>query len=337
MAEIVLGVGTSHTPMLSTPPDQWGQRVVADKRVPGHPFRGKEYSFDELVALRKGENLADHLTMDVWEARYQASQDAIAALAAKYEEVKPDVAVIFGNDQHEMFLESNMPAFAVYWGDEVETSPLTPEQRAKLPPGIEVAMSGYVRDEPATMPCHAGLGRHLIDSLIEQEFDVGQSNALPSGVSNSWTGVPHAYGFVYRRIMGDKVIPHVPVLINTYYPPNQPTVARCYKLGQAVRRAIEDWDSDLKVAVICSGGLSHFAIDEPLDQRFLAAMKARDIEAILDLPNAEYQSGTSETKNWVPMAGVFGNNGAEMTLVDYIPCYRSEAGTGTAVAFAYWQ
>ena len=56
MAKIVLGMGSSHGPMLSTPPQEWGQRVLADRKN-RHPFRGKTWSFDELVALRKGEEL----------------------------------------------------------------------------------------------------------------------------------------------------------------------------------------------------------------------------------------------------------------------------------------
>ena len=52
MAEIVLGMWTSHGPSLSTTPEQWTLRVSADLKRQ-HPFRGEEYSFDELVTLRK--------------------------------------------------------------------------------------------------------------------------------------------------------------------------------------------------------------------------------------------------------------------------------------------
>ena len=50
MAEIVLGIGTSHGPMLSTPPERWGQRVEADRKRERHDYRGKTHTFDELVA-----------------------------------------------------------------------------------------------------------------------------------------------------------------------------------------------------------------------------------------------------------------------------------------------
>ena len=52
MAQIALGIGTSHAPQLGTPPDQWGQRAQADRANPALVFRGEEYTFDELNELR---------------------------------------------------------------------------------------------------------------------------------------------------------------------------------------------------------------------------------------------------------------------------------------------
>ena len=58
MARIVLGMGSSHGPMLTTPWQQWDQRVAFDRQTKIHHFQGGQYDFDELVALRAGENLA---------------------------------------------------------------------------------------------------------------------------------------------------------------------------------------------------------------------------------------------------------------------------------------
>lgn len=46
MAKIVLGMGSSHGPMLSTPPEEWGQRVVADKRNKEHHYKGRTWTFE---------------------------------------------------------------------------------------------------------------------------------------------------------------------------------------------------------------------------------------------------------------------------------------------------
>ena len=49
-----------------------------------------------------------------------------------------------------------------------------------------------------------------------------------------------------------------------------------------------------------------------------------------------FRSGTSETKNWIAVAGILSGTDLEMDLLDYVPCYRTEAGTGNAMAFATW-
>ncbi len=72
-----------------------------------------------------------------------------------------------------------------------------------------------------------------LSSVVAEDFDVAQLTHLPTGAIGS-NAAPHAYGFVYRRILRDKLVPHVPVFVNTFYPPNQPTAARCFAFGQAL-------------------------------------------------------------------------------------------------------
>jgi 3-O-methylgallate 3,4-dioxygenase len=125
-------------------------------------------------------------------------------------------------------------------------------------------------------------------------------------------------------------------MLNTYYPPNQPTLRRCYALGQAMRRAIESWPSDKRVALFASGGLSHFVVDEKLDRAVLDAMLRDDAEALTGFPEEMMVSGTSEIRNWVTVAGAVSGSGLDMEIVDYVPLYRSEAGTGLGAGFAQW-
>jgi hypothetical protein len=184
-------------------------------------------------------------------------------------------------------------------------------------------------------PCSPELGRHMIESVIADGFDVAQLTKLPTGEIGS-NAVPHAYGFVYRRIMRDKVPLQVPVLVNTFYPPNQPPAGRCFQFGRALARAVTSWPKDIKVAFIASGGMTHFVLDESLDHELLAAMRAGDASKLAGIPENLFQAGTSEIKNWIVVAGVMAEAGLKMSLVDYVPCYRSEAGTGSAMGFARW-
>ena len=336
MAQIVLGMGTSHSPMLSTPPEEWGQRAEFDKIAAAHPYRGENYTFDELLEKRKDGNFGDQVSVEIWREKYAACMERLDNMAQAYEAAAPDVAVIFGNDQNEVIIDTNMPAFSVFWGEKLENIPYSEAQKEKLNPGIGIAEPGHTRDQKDVYDGCPELGKHIIEHLIQNEFDVGQSTRLPEINNHWWSGVPHAFGFIYRQIMRDAVIPNVPVFTNTFFPPNQPTVTRCYKFGKEVRKAVESWDKDLKVAGFCSGGLSHFTIDEELDRDFLDAIESGDEAKILAIPNELLVSGTSELKNWIALAGFIADTDLKSTAVDYIPCYRSAAGTGNAMAFAIW-
>jgi 3-O-methylgallate 3,4-dioxygenase len=50
-----------------------------------------------------------------------------------------------------------------------------------------------------------------------------------------------------------------------------------------------------------------------------------------------FQLGTSEPKNWITFAGILSETKRRMKLLDYVPCYRSDAGTDNAMAFATWE
>jgi 3-O-methylgallate 3,4-dioxygenase len=330
VAKIVLGMGTSHGPMLSTPPDGWGLRVPAD-RVNKHHFKGRTWTFDELVEARRGERLDKEITQDVWNRRHAECRAAIAELARVFAEVKPDVAVIVGNDQYEIIKKALQPAFSVFWGQDIVNNEWSEARIAQLPPGIAVGLPGHIPPGGATYRGLPDLGEHIIKSAVADAFDVTSLTEMTGGET------PHAFGFVYRQIMGDAPVPNVPIILNTFFPPNQPTVGRCYDFGKAIVRAIESWDADTRVALIASGGLTHFVIDEEVDRTLLDAMKKGSIEDVAALGEPIFQAGTSEVKNWVPVAGAMANLGFEPTIVDYVPCYRSEAGTGNAMGFVYWR
>jgi OH-DDVA oxygenase len=330
MAEIVLGVATSHGPMLSTPPDQWGLRAEADRRNRQHVFRGKTYDFESLLGER-GDAFARKTGPDVWRSRHAQCQRALDTLAEKLGAAAPGLVVVVGNDQREIFGEALTPAITLYRGERIENVPSTPEERARMGPGIAIAEEGHCPPDGAMYEGAPDLADHLIRSLVAEEFDVAQAASLKGH------GIPHAYGFVYRRLLKDAPPPSVPVILNVGYPENRPTVRRCLALGRTLVRALAAWKGAERLALIASGGLSHFVIDEELDRRVLDAMVEGDEAPLVDLPEDTFQSGTAEIKNWLPVASAMNALGRRFHLVDYVPCYRSEAGTGNAMGFAYWE
>jgi hypothetical protein len=333
MAKIVLAMATTHGPQLHTTVEQWQLRVKADQ-VRKHPFRSGVHSFDELVAMRVPEGLGGKSSMDAQRRYHSRCHVAMEKLADKWEQVGADIAVILGNDQNEIYQTDQLnPPFMVFFGDTIPNYPQSEEDKKSLPPGVAEAEHGHATDVYTEYRGIPELGSHIIKTLTEREFDVAASKVWPKHARN---GASHAFGHIYRQVMRDKVVPNVPVYQNTFFPPNQPTAKRSYQFGYVLKEAIESWPSDKRVAVFASGGMSHFVIDEEFDRRFVAALMSRDKDYLTSIPLKDLQSGTSELKSWISLAGLLEGMNAEMHEIDYVPCYRSPAGTGTANGFFWW-
>ena len=331
MAELVLGLASSHSPQLSTPPEGWAGRGERDK---GHieliGTDGIVSNFEDLLARTDTARIAKEITPARFEQRHQQNQKAIAHLSQKLCDARLDVLVMVGDDQQEYLLDDNMPAFCIYWGNEVKVA----GHEAGPSTGGQPLIGYHTEDKQA--PTDSALGLHIIEALMEAEFDVGQSSFLdPRRGGRAKGGIGHAFGYVYNRLMTGQTIPTVPIMLNTYYPPNQPTPKRCYNLGQALKSSIESWPKGIRVGILASGGLSHFVVDEELDQAALAGMQAKNVDKLSALPREKINSGSSEIRNWIVATGA--TEHLDMKVVDYVPCYRSPAGTGCAMGFATWE
>jgi hypothetical protein len=330
MAEIVLGIGASHGPLLSTPPEQWDLRAKADRENKSHWFRGKTYDFESLLKER-APGFAAEVTVDVRRERFAKCRSAMEKLGTKFNSVAPEAVVILGNDQREFFNPGLTPAITVYRGKEIRNVQHLHEDQ----PGLNIAEPGNSPTEGATYPGATALADHILDSLADENFDLAQSDDTPSGAPRG--GIPHAYGFLYHSILQDKTPPSVPIILNVHFPHNTPKLHRCLELGHALYRAIKSFKGFSRVGLMASGGLTHFVIDEDLDQTIMAAMKKGDEKALAALPENVFKVGTAEIKNWYPVIAAMNAAGLKYHQVDYVPCYRSEAGTGNAMCFAYWE
>ncbi len=229
MAEIVLGLGTSHSPMLSLPGEMWGEYAERDK---GNPMLlsledGSTKTYEELLETADPA-IAKRLTLEVFQEQYEACQKAITTLETALAEADPDAVVIVGDDQEELFFDDNMPLFSIYWGDKMHLLPRSMGESAS--PAVKASMWGY-GDVEMDVPVDSELGLHLIQSLIEDDFDIAQSRYLneraggtvgPIGYLNTQIvteprpqAMPHAYAYVVKRIMNDKIKPIVPITQNT--------------------------------------------------------------------------------------------------------------------------
>jgi hypothetical protein len=327
MARIVAAFGTSHSTMLFSTVENWQATFDhVDCRAPIADFEGKPRSYDELLKSTPASDQAK-MSAAAIAKRHKDTMDAMDQLQTAIAAAKLDVMVIVGDDQREIFKDDCRPAIAVYYGDSIRNA-AAPSDPVK---------DWYLQDQRRRMedkeerfyPCHPALGTHIIAGLTGRNFDI---TAMKSLTGEQFEG--HAYSFIHRRFMPDGPIPIVPVMLNTYYPPNQPSPRRCFELGTAIRELIESFPDDLRVGVLASGGLSHFLVNEDLDLQVVEALRKKDHEALQSLPARKLVSGSSEIRNWVAVAAVAKD--LKLDWISYVPGYRSHAMTGVGLCFASW-
>jgi hypothetical protein len=335
VAEVAVVLCTSHSPFLFASPDEWNE-ASARRRARG--------------AIRADVPTDDLETNRAKHARCMA---AFATLRRKLEEARPDVLLIFGDDQGEQFRFENFPAFAIFVGDGFEGY--------KRSRHVGLPVRGPREERPKTsenwvpVKAHPRLARELMVRLVERGFDP----AFSTGLSVAEEGMGHAFMRPSFYIRPAYDIPTVPFAINCYYGP-QPTGRRCHDLGRAIREIVDTLPDRLRVAVVGSGGLWHTPnapgayLDEEFDGGTLDAIRAGDARRMAahfdarrpwpeptDAASLELASGgtgmlgglgggTGEVRNWIAAAAVA--DGCPGTVVDYVPIYASPVGA----AFAYW-
>ena len=328
MARLVAAFGSSHSPALHSPAEDMAGHARRDEQYQKHLDRdGRQVSYQELLHSAPA-GIQDEISPRKIEQRVAACERHIDRLARAIAEARLDALVIVGDDQKEQYFEDNLPAFLVYCGRTIVNGviDLPPE----APEYWRRARSQYFEpDAPREYPVAADLAVHMIGFLIENDFDVAYGAMLPRP-----RGEGHAFGFVHRRLLARRVVPVVPVVVNTYYPPNQPRPARCYQLGQALRSSIQSFPGSGRIGILASGGLSHFTVDEVLDRAVLKACSEGDAAALTAIPTNKLNSGSSEIRNWIVAAGAAEH--LETVWQEYEPLYRTPAGTGCGMAFAVW-
>ena len=227
---------------------------------------------------------------------------------------KPDVLFMIYNDHVTSFFFDHYSAFALGVGEKYEVAD----------------EGGGARDLPA-IGGHSALARHIGQSLMSEEFDMSffQDKALDHGC------------FSPLSVMCDRTeqgwpLQIVPLQVGVLQFP-VPSGRRCYKLGQALRRAIESYPEDLKVAIVATGGLSHQVHGEragfnnqPWDQEFLELIE-KDPEYLASLTQAELAElggmEGAEVIMWLIMRGALSANVRKVHQSYYLPSM-----TGIAVA-----
>lgn len=326
VSAVVFGGATSHGVTTVVDWQDWLGRAEDDANLPLYK-EGRRRTFDDL-ADEVGDSLMAELQPAVLEERGRRVQGALDRLRSDIEAAELQVLVVIGDDQGEAFDPRTTPTLAIHIGDEAIAAemPVPPD----APAWMRRAVVGLGMDGRHPVPTAGDLATHVIESLVVQGFDVAPFTTDPGGC-----GLGHAFTFPHRRLLSDSSVRLLPVLLNTYYPPNQPPPARCYALGVALRRAIEAAEGPDRVGVLASGGLSHFVVEEELDRSVLDAIEQSDRLALEDLPTERLLEGSSEIRNWIAAAGVFAHHA--LAWREYVPTRRSRVGSGCGNGFLVWQ
>ena len=331
MARIVLGIGTSHSPLLVLGGAQWEFRSQDDRRNKSlNTLDGRRVSYDDLV-VERGEPYVKESDPAGFPALAAKAEAALDRLAVQLHAAEPDVVLVVGDDQGELFGPENFPAMAIYRGEELVMKP-SEHLNGKPRWADRNFWSGYRMDLPHRYPGAPGLALDLVHDLIRQGVDVASSDRV---LDPTVRGFGHAFGFVIERLMKDVEVPMLPVLLNTYFPPNTPTAARCYEVGTKIATALAASPNPARVAVVASGGLSHFLCEEPFDRRIVAALQTQRRRHLGRIPTESLLSGSSEIRNWIMVAGMV--TALKPDFTEYIPVHRTPVGSGIGLAFMSWK
>jgi len=349
MAKLVGVFNTAHSPFCYMPPERWNEVRANRSLREDVPMDSDEEN------LKKGERI----------------QKGFETLRNKMQELKPDVAIVFGDDQLECFDFNNFPGFAIYVGEEFEghtsgrdtgaflnrarqgdSQPAGGPSGGDAAPGMQAPRGQAPK---ATVKGAPELGVGILTGLMKRGFDPAFSMDMPKPER----GIGHAILRPAESITGFDM-PILPVLVNCYYAP-QPTAKRCYEFGKAVRECIDEYPEDIRVVVVGSGGLWHTPgakdayLDEDFDRELLSYLESGDIKGMAEhfdeyhIPDGDRSQFVGERGRQATGMPGFGGpqggtretcnwiiaaavaDGSKSTIVDYVPVYASPIGA----AFAY--
>jgi gallate dioxygenase len=240
--------------------------------------------------------------------------EGFAPVRGWLQDKKPDVAFVIYNDHVTSFFFDHYSAFAL-----------------GIAPSYPVADEGGNPRKLPPLPGDVDLARHIGESLVADEFDMSffQDKALDHGCFSPMSMLcPHEPAWPLRIVPLQVGVLQFPV----------PSARRCWKLGQALRRAIESYPKDIRVAIIATGGLSHQVHGERAgfnntgwDERFLELIE-KDPVRLTEMTQAELaQLGGfegAEVIMWLVMRGALSAQVRKVHQSYYLP---SMTGIATAV------
>jgi hypothetical protein len=332
MAEF-LGLGLTHYPLLAGTDEHMAGLLRWTLTDPGIPAELKDPA---TWPARMQEEWGDDGGV-VAAARHRAElRDGLARTREELDEFRPDLVLVWGDDQYENFREEVVPPFCVLAYGDTEVEPFELMNNRGSPNAW-----GRPDDMTFTLKGDRVASRQLADGLLKAGFDVAYSYAkrenapFPHAIANTQLFLD------YDNAGTDFPYPILPITVNCYgqhaiarrgglarfaeirneqLDPVGPTPARCMDLGAAVARTLAA--TDKRVALVASSSWSHaFLVDKDwhlrpdteADRRLYDAFVRGDTDTWRAVPGAEIvDAGQHEMLNWFCLVGAMKELG--MTL-----------------------
>jgi hypothetical protein len=327
----ILGIGATHYPPGLVPDEHkpWplARMLHSDARIPAHMKDPANWPEPMRLEFGDDEGIAAH------KAHRARVFSAFRTIREEIDAFKPDLIVMWGDDQYENFKEDIIPPFCVL---AYEKLAFTPYKRLRGRPNIW----SEPEDKEFTNPGHHVAGRFLARRLLEEGIDMSYAyRPLHED------GLGHAFANTLLFLDLDRKgfdYPVLPVAVNCYGSnvirnrgggmqysdepdPPSPSPRRCFEMGQATARALKA--SPWRVVLMASSSWSHGFLTEKnhwmypdleADRMLLGHLQAGEYDKWRDLPLRQMEdAGQQEVLNWVCLAGAMSELGYKMKLLDW--------------------
>lgn len=339
MAEI-LGLGLSHYPPLSTPDAQMAGILRMTLKDPGIPAERK---LAQNWAPAMQAEWGDDQGVAAAAVHRAALVEQFRRVRAALDDFKPDVVLIWGDDQYENFKEDIIPPFTVCAYDDMDLYPWRHAQGSSMMANGKANAWGEGQDMHYRLKGRRDIGKYLTSGLLDAGFDMAYAykplhhESLAHAFANAILYLDYdRKGWDYPTLTvpincyGRKVISARGFLTNVDdkldLDPPGPSPARCMDMGAATARILRD--SPWRVALIASSSWSHAFLcdrtsrlcpDTPSDRVLYRALVEQNHGVWRGNTTEDFENaGQQELLNWCPLLGAMGELGASLSWSNFV-------------------
>lgn len=243
-------------------------------------------------------------------AQREKIMSAFEHVAERLRALQVDTVINIGSDHYCLFGPSCLPSALIGIGD------------------VEGPIEPWLGIPRAPLPTNSALARHILQTGFEDGIDWASAKNM---CVDHATMIPYHYS-----VAPAGKIAVVPVYLNTAVDPIIPS-HRAFAIGKSIGDAVRSWNGSERVAVIGTGGISHWVgmaqmgqINLNFDQQVIRWATEGNVQALIGLKDdatlAAAGNGALEIKNFICAMAAFPESKAE--LIAYEPVYEWIAGCG---------